>query len=96
MAVTRRSKALAVDADQWRIPPRLQAKLTPSTGSCSIPLCGTVADDQDERDPGLTGMVRVVVYGSAEPARIWCGGLCAAYGTAVAELRVRPATTEPR
>lgn len=97
MAVTRRSKALAVDTDQWRLPPRLQAKLTPPTSDgCSVPLCGTVADDQDARDPGLVGMVRIGVYGSAEPDRIWCGGLCAAYGMALAELRVREDTTRPQ
>lgn len=95
MAVTRKSKASSVQVDLWRVPPRLQAKLASPTVGCSIALCGTVADDQTEPDPGLVGMVRVGVYGSAEPDRIWCGGLCATFGIALAELRVRPAATTP-
>ncbi|WP_333769606.1 hypothetical protein [Streptomyces sp. IBSBF 2435] len=84
-------KPPAVDADLWRMPPGLQAKLALPTSPCSIPLCGTVAPVPGARAQALTGMVRVSVYGSAEPARVWCGGLCAAYGLALAEVRVRQA-----
>ncbi|MFD7860945.1 hypothetical protein [Streptomyces sp. NPDC059783] len=56
-------------------------------GTCTTPLCGTVADETAESE--LTpGWVRVGVYGSADPDRIWCSGLCATYGVALAELRI--------
>lgn len=90
MAGTRKSKQ--VDPDLWRVPPVLQAKLTPPSTPCSHPLCGTAAPAPGARDPQVVGMVRISVYGSAEPARVWCGGLCAAYGMALAEVRVRQAS----
>ncbi|WP_329615043.1 hypothetical protein OG244_19580 [Streptomyces brevispora] len=54
-------------------------------GTCTTPLCGTVADDTAEDD--LPGWVRTGVYGSTDPDRIWCSGLCATYGIALAEVR---------
>jgi hypothetical protein len=90
MAVTRKSRTSAADPDQWRLAPGLQAKLTPpSAAACQNPLCGTLAAASRSGGARLTGMVRTGVYGSAEPDRIWCGGLCAAYGMALAEVRVR-------
>lgn len=57
-------------------------------GTCTTPRCGDEADRLDESDPTLTGWVRAGVYGSTDPDRVWCSGLCATYGTALAELRV--------
>lgn len=57
-------------------------------GTCTIPLCGSVADEQAAADL-QDGWVRAGVYGSTEPDRVWCSGLCAAYGVALAELRIR-------
>jgi hypothetical protein len=92
MGATRKSRASAVDPDLWRLPPQLQAKLAPpSTSGCVNPLCGTLAPPPSASGQALAGMVRASVYGSAEPARIWCGGLCASYGLALAEVRVRQA-----
>lgn len=34
------------------------------------------------------GWVRVIVGGSTEPARLYCSGLCATKGVALAELRI--------
>lgn len=56
-------------------------------GKCTTPQCGDVADDLDET--GLpAGWVRAGVYGSTDPDRAWCSGLCATYGIALGELRV--------
>lgn len=57
-------------------------------GSCTTPKCGTKADSLDESDPALSGWTRAGVYGSREPDRVWCSGLCATYGIALAELRL--------
>ncbi|MFE3383219.1 hypothetical protein [Streptomyces anulatus] len=57
-------------------------------GSCTTPQCGAEADTLDESDPALSGWTRAGVYGSREPDRVWCSGLCAAYGVALAELRL--------
>ncbi|MFG3426180.1 hypothetical protein [Streptomyces californicus] len=57
-------------------------------GACTTPKCGTKADTLDESDPALSGWTRAGVYGSREPDRVWCSGLCAAYGIALAELRL--------
>jgi hypothetical protein len=59
-------------------------------GACTIPLCGDVADDIPEADIPH-GWVRTGVYGSTDPDRIWCSGLCATYGIALAEVRATPA-----
>lgn len=68
--------------------------LHPETpGRCTTPRCGNEADRMDEKDPALTGWVRAGVYGSTDPDRVWCSGLCATYGVALAELRVRRETT---
>ncbi|MFJ1830592.1 hypothetical protein [Streptomyces sp. NPDC088178] len=56
-------------------------------GTCTSPQCGAVADLQDEADL-QKGWVRAGVYGSTDPDRVWCSGLCATYGIALAELRV--------
>ncbi|MEU3268718.1 hypothetical protein [Streptomyces bacillaris] len=57
-------------------------------GQCRTPRCGTKADALDEGDPALAGWTRAGVYGSREPDRVWCSGQCAAYGVALAELRL--------
>lgn len=56
-------------------------------GTCTTPLCGDVADLTGEADL-QDGWVRAGVYGSTDPDRVWCSGLCATYGIALAELRV--------
>lgn len=56
-------------------------------GTCTTPLCGNVADRTDEAEL-QDGWVRAGVYGSTDPDRVWCSGLCATYGIALAELRV--------
>lgn len=63
-------------------------RIIDSPGECPFERCGIVADTADESDPTLTGWVRAGVYGSAEPDRIWCSGLHAAYGVALSELRL--------
>jgi hypothetical protein len=56
-------------------------------GKCKTTGCGAVADEVTE--PELQdGWVRAGVYGSTEPDRVWCSGLCAAYGIALGELRI--------
>lgn len=59
-------------------------------GTCTTPLCGAVADETPETDLD-PGWVRAGVYGSTDPDRVWCSGLCATYGIALAEVRVTPA-----
>lgn len=61
-------------------------------GSCPTENCGAIADSMDESARWLTGWTRSGVYGSAEPDRVWCSGACAAYGIALAELRMEGAT----
>ncbi|MFD5041997.1 hypothetical protein ACFWNI_33645 [Streptomyces sp. NPDC058377] len=62
-------------------------------GACTTPRCGAVADTLLEADLP-TGWVRAGVCGSTDPDRVWCSGLCATYGVALAELRVdRPAVS---
>lgn len=56
-------------------------------GECLTPQCGAIADRLDETDL-QDGWVRAGVYGSTDPDRVWCSGLCATYGIALAELRV--------
>lgn len=56
-------------------------------GTCRTPRCGAVADNVNEADL-QDGWVRAGVYGSTDPDRVWCSGLCATYGVALAELRV--------
>lgn len=56
-------------------------------GTCTTPFCGDVADLIPEADL-QDGCVRAGVYGSTDPDRVWCSGLCATYGIALAELRV--------
>ncbi|MEV3995775.1 hypothetical protein AB0K62_08795 [Streptomyces halstedii] len=62
-------------------------------GRCETPRCGAAADAQDETTVP-TGWVRTGVYGSTDPDRIWCSGLCATYGVALAEVRAVPAQQE--
>ncbi|MEV5678551.1 hypothetical protein [Streptomyces sp. NPDC052179] len=57
-------------------------------GQCTTPRCGTKADTLDESDADLSGWTRAGVYGSRDPDRVWCSGLCATYGIALAELRL--------
>ncbi|MEU0522732.1 hypothetical protein [Streptomyces niveus] len=63
-------------------------RIIDSPAACPVERCGVVADTVDESDTKLNGWVRAGVYGSAEPDRIWCSGLHAAYGVALAELRL--------
>lgn len=57
-------------------------------GTCTTPRCGAVADSVNGVDlPG--GWVRAGVYGSTDPDRVWCSGLCSTRGIALAELRVK-------
>jgi hypothetical protein len=58
-------------------------------GTCKTARCGAVADRLNEVDL-QDGWVRAGVYGSTDPDRVWCSGLCATYGIALAELRVKP------
>ncbi|MFG2671395.1 hypothetical protein [Streptomyces sp. NPDC048445] len=60
-------------------------------GTCTTPVCGDVADETDETDL-RDGWVRAGVYGSTEPDRVWCSGLCATYGIALAEVRTASST----
>ncbi|MBK5994416.1 hypothetical protein JHN53_22765 [Streptomyces sp. MBT58] len=56
-------------------------------GTCQESGCGTPADTI----PGgvdTSGWIRTQVTGSTDPARLWCSGLCAVYGLALAELRL--------
>ena len=65
-------------------------------GTCTTPRCGGVADSLDETDLPA-GWVRAGVYGSTDPDRVWCSGLCATYGVALAQLRVEtPASKSTR
>ncbi|MCX4676746.1 hypothetical protein OG413_15785 [Streptomyces sp. NBC_01433] len=57
-------------------------------GQCATPRCGAKADSLDESSAGLSGWTRAGVYGSREPDRVWCSGLCATFGIALAELRL--------
>lgn len=52
-------------------------------GKCAEARCGTKAGPKE----APTGMRRIQVAGSAEPARLYCEGHCARYGKALAELR---------
>lgn len=52
-------------------------------GECGNARCGSPATDC--RAPA--GMTRIQVTGSREPARLYCHGWCATYGTALAEVR---------
>lgn len=62
--------------------------LHPETpGRCQTSRCGDVADLLDEGQL-QAGWVRAGVYGSTDPDRVWCSGLCATYGIALGELRV--------
>ncbi|MET9096195.1 hypothetical protein ABZX72_29370 [Streptomyces cyaneofuscatus] len=63
-------------------------RLIETPGACTTPRCGAKADTLDETAPALAGWTRAGVYGSREPDRVWCSGRCAAYGIALAELRL--------
>jgi hypothetical protein len=60
---------------------------TPVARECPKPQCGHTAPP-GERCP--TGMVRVEVDGSRDPARWYCRGRCATYGEALADIRAIP------
>ncbi|WP_228989452.1 hypothetical protein [Streptomyces sp. DH8] len=51
-------------------------------GTCQQQTCGT-ADAID-----TAGWIRTQVINSTDLARVWCSGLCAVYGLALAELRM--------
>ncbi|MDT0377312.1 hypothetical protein RM572_00790 [Streptomyces sp. DSM 42041] len=68
-------------ADRPPAPPRDVER----PGACTVEKCGTVAPAKGGRAPD--GLVRVHLKTSREPARWYCEGLCAHYGTALAELR---------
>jgi hypothetical protein len=74
-------------AERFYGPPRPPLPVDPP-GTCTTPRCGVVADDEDDSGPSWHGWVRAGVYGSREPDRLWCSGQCAAYGIALAQLRM--------
>jgi hypothetical protein len=55
-------------------------------GGCPEPDCGQEAGPDTQPPP--RGWVRVWVSGSVAPTRTYCSGSCAAYGVALAELRM--------
>ncbi|MFJ2209367.1 hypothetical protein [Streptomyces microflavus] len=60
-------------------------------GTCQEPGCGTAYDTPADKILGradTSGWIRTQVTGSTDPARLWCSGLCAVYGLALAELRL--------
>ncbi|MEU9199445.1 hypothetical protein [Streptomyces sp. NPDC048332] len=85
-------KKVDPNADPMEDLPRL-GKPPVVPGTCTTPLCGDVADLTGEADL-QDGWVRAGVYGSSDPDRVWCSGLCATYGIALAELRVTSKTRE--
>ena len=62
------------------------ARIVRAPGGCPEPDCGQEAGP--DTAPAPRGWVRVVVFGSSEPARSYCSGSCAAFGVALAELRM--------
>jgi hypothetical protein len=58
-------------------------RTVPVGRDCPAAGCGTPASEPKP----ATGMVRVAVTGSREPARWYCAGGCAAYGQALGEVR---------
>jgi hypothetical protein len=62
------------------------ARVIQAPGGCPEPDCGQEAGP--DAAPAPRGWVRVVVSGSSEPARSYCSGSCAAFGVALAELRM--------
>ncbi|MFE2021338.1 hypothetical protein ACFW9O_25150 [Streptomyces sp. NPDC059499] len=56
-------------------------------GKCKTPHCGARQSAVHETDL-QDGWVRTSVYGSTDPERVWCSGLCAQRGILLAELRV--------
>jgi len=84
---TTRKKKTADQPDSPYGPPSPPGPAT-LPGQCTTPLCGAEADLQDESHPRWTGWIRAGVHGSTEPDRLWCSGQCAAYGIALAELRM--------
>lgn len=87
----RKPKAATPAQQQWNMAadglPKL-GRVIDVPGSCATEHCGRVADELDESDPTFEGWTRAGVYGSSEPDRVYCSGLCATYGIALAELRV--------
>ncbi|WP_042404718.1 hypothetical protein [Streptacidiphilus carbonis] len=61
-----------------------------SPAGCPEPDCGQEADTDIYAGavPLPRGWVQVKVSGSTEPARSYCSGSCAAFGVALAELRM--------
>ena len=58
-----------------------------TSGKCKTPHCG--ARQSAVHETALQdGWVRASVYGSPDPERVWCSGLCAQRGITLAELRV--------
>lgn len=86
----RRPKNAKSEADAAYGMPRLMISAE-APGKCTTPKCEAAADTLDESDPGLSGWTRAGVYGSREPDRVWCSGQCAAFGVALAELRLTAA-----
>ncbi|MEV7867435.1 hypothetical protein AB0P17_15340 [Streptomyces sp. NPDC088124] len=88
----KKTPAAASPAQQtWnhgRVGAPVPGQVLAAPGSCTTERCGEVADSMDESAASLRGWVRAGVYGSTEPDRVWCSGQCAAYGIALAELRV--------
>ncbi|MEY9961341.1 hypothetical protein [Streptacidiphilus sp. MAP5-52] len=62
------------------------SRVVQAPGGCPEPDCGQEAGT--DTLPLPRGWVRVVVSGSTEPVRTFCSGSCAAFGVALAELRM--------
>ncbi len=57
-------------------------------GTCQETGCGTPSSEAAGSGVDTAGWVRTQVIGSTDPVRLWCSGLCAVFGLALAELRL--------
>ncbi|MER6598934.1 hypothetical protein [Streptomyces parvus] len=57
-------------------------------GTCQETGCGTPSAEAAAAGLDTAGWIRTQVLGSTDPACLWCSGLCAVYGLALAELRL--------
>ncbi|MFD9064210.1 hypothetical protein ACFVZ3_22105 [Kitasatospora purpeofusca] len=85
----RASAAAPRSAHEWNrglVGPRPTIEARPVGRACPTAGCGS--DPAEAPSIGSPGWVYARVVGSAEPGRWWCSGSCAAYGVALAELRL--------
>ncbi|WEH40755.1 hypothetical protein [Streptomyces sp. AM 2-1-1] len=64
--------------------PKAGREIKPSGRQCATPNCGAESGSVYRS----AGWVVIEVIGSTEPKRLFCSWDCAAYGSALAELRV--------